>query len=70
MLIKDCEHLLLRYPCVISMRLATMSMMLSFLFHRNHLNGLLQCGATEMMRALASQDCSLFSFTNTRNAFP
>ena len=44
----------LRYPWVISMRLATTSMIVSFFFTAMHLNGLLPCGASEMSACLHS----------------
>ena len=37
-----------KYPCVISIRLATTSMMVSFFWTAMHLNGLRQCGASEI----------------------
>ena len=43
------------------MRLATMSMMLSFFFIAMDLNGLLQCGAREMMRVPSLDGLRLFS---------
>ena len=56
-----------------SMRLATMSIMVSFLFTAMDLNGLLQCGATEMMRVpsllglrLLSTSTGMFFFTAGR----
>ncbi len=44
-----------------SMRLATTSMMLSFFFTAIDLNGLLQCGAMEMMRVPSLEGLRLFS---------
>ncbi len=43
------------------MRLATMSMMVSFLFTAIDLKGLLQCGATEIMRVPSQPGLRLFS---------